>query len=260
MMITDTEERFEMGRVASRTFGAIGRNVATFFTLAILAVAPQLVLSAYLGVGDIARGHAILPSQFAQFYSALGIVSLVSLVLGAVLQAALTHGTVSDLNGQKASFGSCLQTGLRTCFPVIGLSIVFGIALVFGFILLIVPGVLMMLAWSVVVPVLVVEKTGVFGSFGRSAELTKGHRWAILGLMVVVGLISMALGLVLLPLHGVLILSGGGLAGMAPYLVVSGLTHVFTTMLIAAGTAAVYYELRSIKEGIGPEQLAAVFD
>jgi hypothetical protein len=254
------DETFEMGRVVARTFGAIGRNWVSFFTLAVFTVVPQLILSAYLGVGVVARGKPVDLSNLGHFWAMMGIVYLAALVLNSVLQAALVHGTVSDLNGKKASFGDCLQTGLRTCFPVIGLSIVFGIALMFGFILLLVPGVLMFLAWAVIVPVLVVEKTGVFGAFGRSSELTKGHRWAILGLAVVLWLISIVLGLAILPFQSALVLPGEGVLAMAPLLVINGAVSVITTTLAAAGTASVYYELRSIKEGIGPEQLAAVFD
>jgi hypothetical protein len=253
-------EEFEMGRVVSRTFGAIGRNWVSFFSLAVIAVTPQVILAAYLGIGAMARGRAIEPGQLFHLWGKIGIAYLAGLVLGSVLQAALVHGTVSDLNGKKASFADCLQTGLRTCLPVIGLSIVFGIALMFGLVLLVVPGVLMFLAWAVIVPVLVVEKTGVFGAFGRSAELTKGHRWAILGLALVIWLISMILGFAVMPLQSALIQPGAGFIAMAPVLLIQGVISVFTTTVIATGTASVYYELRSIKEGIGPEQLAAVFD
>jgi hypothetical protein len=249
-----------MGRVASRTFGAIGRNWVSFFSLAVITVVPQVVLSAYLGIDVMARNKPTDLAQLGHLYSMTGIAYLPALVLGSILQAALVHGTVSDLNGKKASFSDCLQTGLRTCLPVIGLSFLFGVALVIGFVLLVVPGVLMFLAWAVIVPVLVVENTGVFGAFGRSSELTKGHRWAILGLAVVVWLISIVLGLVILPFQSALTLPGGGLLATSPLLVINGVVRVITTTLIAVGTASVYYELRAIKEGIGPEQLAAVFD
>lgn len=259
-MMPRIEEDFDMGRVASRTFGTIGRNAVTFFCLAIIAVAPRLILSSYLGVDAFARGRSLESNYLLHFYSMLSIVTVVGLVLGAVLQAALVHGTISDLNGKKASFGDCLQTGLRTCLPVIGLSLLMSIAMGFGFVLLLVPGILMFLAWAVAVPVLVVEKTSVSDAFGRSAQLTKGHRWAILGLAVAVWLISVLLGLAVLPLHSLLTLPGGGLAATAPVLAVTGVIQVFVATVSAAGTAAVYYELRSIKEGIGPEQLASVFD
>jgi hypothetical protein len=254
------DENFEMGRVASRTFGTIGRNAVTFFSLGVLAVAPQLILSAYLGVGVFAKGQAVDPSKIINNLGLFFLVSVFAVVLTAVLQAALVHGTISDLNGKKASFGECLQTGFRYALPVIGLSILFSFAMVFGLVLLVVPGVLIMLAWSVAVPVLVVEQTGVFGAFGRSAELTKGHRWAILGLGLVFWIISVIIGLALAPLDSMLILSGEGISSMALVLLVNGIVNVLTTTIMAAGVAAIYYELRSIKEGIGPEQLAAVFD
>jgi Uncharacterised protein family (UPF0259). len=259
MMPVESVERFDMGRVVSRTFGAIGRNAVTFLVLSVIAVTPQLILSAFLGVGDIARGHVIRPDQLLHTYSMLGIVSIFGFILGAVLQAALVHGTINDLNGKKASFGDCLQTGIRYCLPLIVLTIAMTLAMFAGLILLIVPGVLIFLAWAVAVPVLVVENTGIGGAFGRSAALTKDHRWAILGLAVAVWLIATGLGLLLLPLQGLLILQGAGTIAMAPFLVVSGAVHVVTATIMATGTAAIYYELRQIKEGIGPEQLADVF-
>ena len=44
------------------------------------------------------------------------------------------------------------------------------------------------------------------------------------------------------------------------YLLITPVSQTFTTLIGAAGTASVYYELRFIKEGIGPNALASVFD
>lgn len=260
MSSTGVYDTFNMGRVASRTFGAIGRNAVTFFLLAAIAVIPQLLLSGYLGIGDIAKLRAMQPGNFLHYYTNIMAVNFVALIFMAILQAALVHGTVADLNGKKAPFGDCLSTGVRTCLPVIGLSILFGIAMVFGLLLLIVPGIILGLTWIVAVPVLVVEKTGVFEAFRRSAQLTKGHRWVILALAIVTYLITFALSLALVPFQAALILGNAGSFSTAPFLALSGIIHVFTSTLIAAGIAALYYELRSIKEGIAPEQLSAVFD
>jgi hypothetical protein len=41
--------------------------------------------------------------------------------------------------------------------------------------------------WAVAAPVVVAEKAGVIGALSRSRELTKGARWKILGLFLVVG-------------------------------------------------------------------------
>ena len=43
-------------------------------------------------------------------------------------------------------------------------------------------------------------------------------------------------------------------------IVVTPLVQSFTAMVGAAGVASIYFELRTIKEGIGIEALAAAFD
>ena len=255
-----TAPRFDMGRVVSRTFGAIGQNWLVFGLLALLlASAPQ----AAVGFARVAMSGSLISGVATTFsWQAFGLAigaGLVGLLSSCVLQAALTHGTVSYLNGRPASFGDCLSTGVRLLFPVLGIGILLGLALVFGLILLIVPGVLMGLAWIVTVPVEVIERRGVLNAFGRSADLTRNHRGAIFGLSVAYWVVVWALSAALAGLSfGALLHPNGVLAIVA--VVVSALLQGAIGLLGSAGIAAIYYELRSIKEGIGPEELAAVFD
>jgi hypothetical protein len=44
------------------------------------------------------------------------------------------------------------------------------------------------------------------------------------------------------------------------YIALDSVVRIFTSMVSTAGVATIYYELRSVKEGVGPEQLASVFD
>ncbi len=252
--VVGATSRFEIGRVASRTFGVIGRNLSVFGLLALLLAGIPEGAARYLNAAVIkANGwEAALVSLAASLLSFAGVC---------LLQASLIHGAVADLNGRKASFGDCLATGAKFVWPVIGLSILTGVICGIGFILFIVPGVMMATAWCVNIPVVVTERSGVFAAFGRSADLTRGYRWPIFGLMlifVVTVWITDALGAVL----------SGGLdfhhlaknAFDAPtWAVLTGL-QVVQSLIAAAGVAAIYYELRAIKEGIGPATLAAVFD
>jgi hypothetical protein len=115
------------------------------------------------------------------------------------------------------------------------------------------------LAWSVAAPVRVVENTPFFATFGRSAALTRGHRWAILGLYLVYALGGAVLGLIVAPLTGANPFAG--VQGLNPvYLIASAVIAVLLRAIQGTAVASIYYELRAIKEGVGPEQLAAVFD
>jgi hypothetical protein len=257
--------RFELSRVIQRTFACLGRNLGVFALLALLlAGAPAALTGGLFALasmnatpGPVTNADSGLVAIGA---SAFGLTYFIGAIAAFVLRGAIVYGAVADLNGRRASFGECLSTGMRHVGWLILLAIVVTIAEVFGFILLLVPGLMMLTAWIVAVPAQVVERTGVFGSMQRSADLTRGHRWPIFGLLVIFGLAS---GLV----QGVIT------AAIAPMAAASATTGVImsqavieplvtaaTTLVAAVGVASIYYELRSAREGIGPEALAAVFD
>lgn len=254
---TTVPARLEIGQVFERTFGAIKRNLLTFSLLAFLFSAlPQFIV----------QWQVLQFSRGSMQWGLTGLGSLLTVIGVFLLQGALTYGAVADLNDRRPSFGECLSHGLRSFLPLIGLAIVMGVAILCGFILLIVPGVLMALAWSVATPVLVVERKGIFGSIGRSADLTRNYRGAIFLIAIVFWVLSivvgMVVGIILAAAFGANALATGtvntGVIGAEA--VIQGLVSGLEAMVGAAGVAAIYSLLRSIKEGVGAEALAAVFD
>ena len=252
---------FDMGRVIQRTLDVIGRNIGPFAGMALLTTfLPQALLgaAAVFGVQNQSENVLLLTGG-------LGIISWVVTLVGAyVLQAAILYASINELNGRKVEFGKAISTGFSFVLPLFGLGILMGLALMLGFILLIVPGILMSVAWIVAAPAVVVEKVGVTASFGRSADLTRNHRWPILGVCVVYIIVYFALT------WGATLMFGGLAAAAAPTeFTASGvLLNILVTPLLAAisslvgttGVASIYFELRSIKEGVGAKDLAAVFD
>jgi hypothetical protein len=197
------------------------------------------------------------------------------MIFSLVLQAGLVHGTVVSLAGRPAGIGDGLRTGLRAFLPLLVLSILMILGEWIGFIALIVPGFMLMVRWSVAVPALVGERRGIFGSMKRSAELTKGHRWSIFGLFIVVLILMWIIGVA----SAALTASLNGAAGVAAANTEPGLSKYMATvahtplaigvqvlfgsviaMLSAAGVASLYSELRGLKDGVSHTDLAAVFD
>jgi MFS family permease len=243
--------RFDLGRVVERTFASIGRNFAVFLMLTNLA-----------GIGPAGLAASANSRQlFAMGAAGSGFATLVGAIASFILQAAVVYGTIADLNGRRAVFSECLSTGLRSWFWIFLLAIVVGIAEVFGFLLLIVPGVMMAVAWVVAVPALVVERTGVFGAMSRSAELTRGHRWPIFGLLVIYLIAAAIISSMVSVVVGAAAVSvSAGVTQPALQLIAQPLVSIITKLISSAGVASIYFELRSTREGIGPEALAAVFD
>jgi hypothetical protein len=119
----------------------------------------------------------------------------------AILYQGMVVKLVQDIqDGRRDHSVADLVRSVEPVFwPLVGVSLLFGIGLGIGFVLLIIPGLILMVIWSVVAPVTVLERPGVFAAFGRSRELVRGNGWNVFGVILIVFLavavISLAAGL-----------------------------------------------------------------
>lgn len=236
---------FRIGSVINLAVGAVGRHFLLFLGLTVLLFAvPLFLVGATIGMagltGAAGMSWALLP------------IWLVMMVASALLQASLVRATILHLDGQPVRFGAVAAVGFSMLPRLIGLSIVVAIGSALGMVLLIVPGVILYLMWSVAVPVAVQEGLGIGDSLRRSRELTSGVRWRIFGLFLVLGI---GVGLLMMLAGAVLgAIFGAGVAG-----VIANIISLFFAPLGAAIAAALYVELRRSREGVGVDRLAEVF-
>jgi hypothetical protein len=252
-----------IGRVFQRAFSAIGFNPVVILGLALVVGAlPGLLMSyllAQIGLGTpgASSNGGINPSGFM---GAVFLSSIIGLIVASIVQAALTRATVSASEGVRSTFGESLGTGLRVVLPLIGLTILFSLGIGLGFVLLIVPGIILLTVWAVAIPALVIERDGVGAAFRRSAELTKGARWKIFGLflvlLVIYWLLTIVAGLVGLGMYNAANTAAGLTVGNLLGSVILG--TIFNTVW---GTIqpSLYVELRQWKEGGSLENLQEVF-
>lgn len=257
------DRRMSIGRVFQRAMAAISLNPVVILSLALLVGAlPGIIINygfVQLGVGAPRAALATGTISPLQFMSATLLSSVVMLVVSALVQGALTRATVSANEGKRATFGESLSAGFRVILPLIGLSILWALGVGLGFILLIVPGIILLMMWAVAVPALVVERQGVFAAFSRSVELTKGSRWKIFGLslvlLVIYWLLSVIVGIVGLGMYSPQNPAGFTVANMIGSIIVGTIFN----MLWGTIQPSLYAELRYSKEGDSMENLAEVF-
>lgn len=272
---------FSMGRVISRLFAVLSRNIVLFLLLSVLLVGLPTGVFGYIQLSALTpligpgaqpgNAAAAFGDMFSPLRIGIGAAAWLAGIIGnAVLQGAVIHATVSDLSGRRPAFGECLGTGFRFFVPLVVIGLIFAVCFVFGLLIFIVPGVLLALAWFVAAPAEVMERTGIFGAFGRSVALTRNHRGAIFGLAVAFVFAQWVAQSVVSGVLGIGIgasaaatptLAGGAFQSLFVMQTITGL--VLATLFASigqAGIASVYFELRQAKEGVGVEQLAAVFD
>ena len=252
------DAKFEFGRVVSRTFGLIGRNFVPFWVLSLFFVGvPQFaILYAQYTVG-VADPSLMLTLIWG------GI--LVSMITTFVLQGALTRAAIDDLSGNGVKFGAAIADGLRYFFPLLIVGILAGLGTGLGFLIFVIPGIMLAVRWVVSAPIVVVEKEGPTSALGRAAELTKGNRWAIFGLILLYVALSWVVQIVIVLLVGA---AAGQNQSMIGDIALSSLVLTVATALVTAllslvstlGAASLYFELRRVKEGVSVDDLAKVFE
>ena len=247
---------FDMGRVIGRAFEAIRANGLILVPISIVLVGGPQVLSAVLSSGG---GFGSDWSAMAGF----GLLNFVLTLVGAtIMQGATTHVVVEALRGRKPTFGDTLSAALRAFWVLLGLGLVVGLAIGLGMILLLVPGIIIALMWCIVGPVAVAEGVGVGRALERSRDLTRNHRWVIFGLWVLYFIASVLFGAVIGGIGGGAIgaVGGAGAATTALSTVVLPILQAVFSIIGSAGVAALYVELRTIKEGGDERNVAAIFD
>ncbi|WBH18166.1 glycerophosphoryl diester phosphodiesterase membrane domain-containing protein [Sphingomonas radiodurans] len=249
-------ESLAIGAVLGRAFGVMRGNPLTVFGIAfLLGALPQGIL------GYAVRAEATSPDPAAQaglvgLYMGYGLVVL---LCSALAQSALVRASSAYLEGRSASIGESLSVGLAKVLPVIGVSILLSLGLMVGFLLLFVPAIILALMWIVAIPALVEENTGVIGAFGRSRYLTKGSRWQIFALMIVL-LVIIWLVALLAFIPGAILGLGVVAAAVSPAATVLSLvTTTVTTALSSTLITTLYFALRERQDGPQAAQLADVF-
>jgi len=186
-------------------------------------------------------------------YFAIAIVTLIlSLALGTfggllgslltlfgmfLLQAALVKA-VQDVQDGRVDLD--LRRTIDAAKPFVGTvaiaSILASIGIAIGFVLIIVPGLILLTFWSLIVPEIVIGGSGAIDSFSRSWRTVRGYAWHVFGTYIVVFLILIVGEIVL---SAILFFLPGGFRSFIADLVAGAVVTPF----LAAVVSLIYYRL-----------------
>jgi uncharacterized membrane protein len=249
---------FSIGGVFSRAFGVMGRNPVVAFGVSFLLGALPEALISYLTADlqlDLQQSGVFIGVVVSALIGAAIYVALRSIVQGCLVRA-----TVADSEGRQAGLGECLTAALSRLLPLIGASILFTLAILLGSLLLIVPGIMIMVAYAVVIPVTVEEQVSVRAAFRRAADLTRGARWRVFGLLLLMAailwLLALAAGLFQIFVVG---LPGSG-ATSPSFIVFNAVTTTISVAFWATMETGLYVELRDWRDGPAEQRLNEIFE
>lgn len=244
-----------VGTVLGRAFGVMTGNPLTVFAIAFLFGALPQQLFGFV------KGYDATGSASAELgLVALGLGFVILFLIGSMFsQVALVRTASAYLDGRAIGPGESMRGGLAKVLPLLGLSFLLGLGVMAGMLLLIVPGIMLFVTWSVAAPALVEEDVGVTEAFGRSRALTKGARWRVFLVMVVTLVITWLLAAVAAIPSLMLTGSVEAGSGTTATVVVETVTATLTSALWSTVLASLYITLRERREGPLTDKLAEVF-
>jgi hypothetical protein len=176
------------------------------------------------------------------------VVTLVFWVLVVLYQGFVVELVAADEANRRMTTGELIGAVTPVLGSLLVISILFAIALVIGFILIIIPGLILLTIWSVVVPVEVLEHRGILGSFGRSRELVRGNGWNVFGVIVIVWVVAIVISFLAAALA-----AGLGHVGRD---IVQWAVNVAIAPVVALSATVLYLELRRAHAEPAPEPAA----
>ncbi|MGH7888822.1 MAG: hypothetical protein ACREPG_13250 [Candidatus Binatia bacterium] len=168
---------------------------------------------------------------------------------------AATYAISERYLGNHVAINAALRRGLTNFWSVSMAQITVSIRVVIGLLLLIVPGVLWLLSYSLVVPTILVEGQKAMPSLRRSRELMRGQRGKAFAIMIVLILLEAISGAGISSVSKVII-GTDSTSGLVLHAAITSLMSIFLAPLGIVATILLYYDMRIRKEGFDLDMLS----
>jgi len=178
--------KFTLANVFNGAFSAAGKGFVPLLvvTLLLYLLPNQLMVwGLHFGLGvDVGSPQVFQPGVMGIY---AGVMLVVYVLLFMQMSAVYEICLLSNAN-KPVKLGEVLRHSLGNAVPIFVIYLLCALGWMVSGLLLFIPALVFGTIFSVVVPAYVAEKPGIFGAFSRSRALTKGHRWGIFGLWLIV--------------------------------------------------------------------------
>lgn len=219
------------------------------FILALVSAAPRLLM-------PWLEGHEAPPSLAAMLLS-LAVTLVATVVVSALVIGALAYVYGYVAAGRQVTLGKAFGVALDRLPSLIGAFLLYGLAIVLGLVLLVIPGLILMLSLMLYSPIVMLEKERAYAALRKSHRLVWGNWWR----SAIVITVSFVVYLVITAIVGALALVAFGISSVGGGAANADTTIFFVSMLfdalgntigiplITAVTIVLYNDLRLRKQG-----------
>ncbi|MGB0499124.1 MAG: hypothetical protein ACPGID_12355 [Rubricella sp.] len=272
--VQDSRLPLGAGTIIGATFPIFFRRFPLILLLGFVVSITGQILTALIFGLDVVFGEAGVtgPADFAR-------AAVITLVMNAIIISMMVQIAHDAAMGRPARPLGYLRDPIANILPIIVLSLVVGFMGAIGYFILFsmpfesqVEIAVGLLACTVLsgyiysvyictVPAIVVEGAG-FRALGHSQRLTKGYRWPIFGTMLLMIILSFVIVFAIVIAIGLFLslMLVDPLVRNTAALVLNAFGQAMLYGFISIPIALIYARLREIKDGVGMEDIAEVFE
>ncbi len=132
--------------------------------------------------------------SFGPYFALMGAIGIITLFLTFFVVKGIIG---ASLKAEKYSYSGLTNFAKERYWKFAGFAVVYMIFLVLLTILLIVPGIIFGVFWSLAAYIFLNENKSITQSLGRSKELIRGRWWRTLGYLVVIGIVGAGISFII---------------------------------------------------------------
>ena len=241
------------GEILEASITVYRRRWRTLTATAAVLLLPYAVL--YLLLADDPPELSAQPTyeELAGLLSALGPWLLIRLLIVAVMLAAVIRTVVESYVGIESNWRQSAAAAISRMPALAIITILFWSGTILGSAFFFVPGLFLLVSWSVSLPVLITEGADPFSALGRSWWMTSGRRWPVFGVLLAASTLVFVASIVAYAALGAVLVR---LQGEFGWLLASELTWVLLQPFIGVVLGVTYLDLRVRKEALDSNWLS----
>jgi hypothetical protein len=237
-----------VGEILGDAFRLYARHWQNLIVLVAVIVVPlaivQVLLSnLWIGEGftneEIRNGVEVSTGTFVGGLLGALVFFAISVLMWTILTGAITRAAAGTFLGRDMDIGESYRYGFARFWSIVLVGVLSALAIAAGFILLIVPGFIVLTFLSCSIPALVIEDTRGREALRRSWTLVRGYGWHVFGTIVVAALINGVVSSLLTAPFG---------DNYAARSIVGAIASVITMPFMALVGVFIYLDMRVRKE------------
>lgn len=236
----------DVGEILADAFRLYVRHWQTLIVLVAVIVIPLSIVQVL--IGDVWIRESLTEEEvrnggvdgaFAGWALAAVVVAIASVLMWTVLTGAITRAAAATFLGRDMDIGDSYRYGLSRFWSIVLVGLLAALAIAAGFILLVIPGLIVLTFLTCSIQSLVIEDKRGREALRRSWNLVRGFGWQVFGTIIVAGLLTgLVAGVLTAPF-------GDNYAGRA---IASAIANVLTMPYMALVGVFIYLDLRVRKE------------